>query len=173
MPKLPKILLVLFTLTLCIGCDQTAKSLAQSHLSRTEVVSLAGDTLRLQYTENKGAFLSLGATLPAAWRSLIFIAGTAGILGLLLVYLLFSTAMPRRTLVALSLICGGGLSNLLDRILHDGAVVDFLNVGIAGLRTGIFNPADMAISLGVLLLLYNGMRPARPGVTPRAGRASP
>lgn len=166
MPTLTKILLVLMTLTLCVGCDQTAKSIAQSHLSRTEVVSLAGDTLRLQYAENKGAFLSLGSTLAPAWRARIFIAGTAGIVGLLLVYLLLGATTSRRTLVALSLICGGGLSNLLDRILHDGAVVDFLNLGVAGLRTGIFNPADMAITLGVLLLLYDGIRRNRPRVSP-------
>ena len=173
MPRLSRILLVLLTLTLCVGCDQAAKTLAQSHLSRTGVVSLAGDTLRLQYAENKGAFLSLGSTLPPAWRTLIFIAGTAGIVGLLLVYLLFGAATSRLTLVALSLICGGGLSNLLDRILRDGAVVDFLNLGVAGLRTGIFNPADVAITLGMLLLLYHGMRPARPQAPPTSSSREP
>ena len=167
MPRSTKILLVLLTLTLCVGCDQTAKSIAQSHLSPTEVVSLAGDTLRLQYAENKGAFLSLGAELPPVWQARIFIAGTAGVVGLLLVYLLLGATPSRRTLIALSLICGGGLSNLIDRVLHDGAVVDFLNLGYAGLRTGIFNPADMAITLGTLLLLYDGMRRDRPRVSRR------
>ena len=165
MPRLPKILLGLLTLTLCVGCDQTAKSLAQTHLSRTEVLSLAGDTLRLQVVENTGAFLSLGSTLPAPWRSLIFIAGAAGLVGLLLAYLVFGAPTSWRTLVAVSLVCGGGLSNLLDRVMHDGTVVDFLNLGVAGLRTGIFNPADMAITLGALLLLYDGLRPAPPRVT--------
>ena len=166
MPTPTKILLVLFTLTLCVGCDQTAKSIAQSHLSRTEVVSLAGDTLRLQYAENKGAFLNLGSELPPVWRALIFTTGTAVVVGLLLLYLLFSTTTTQLTLVALSLICGGGLSNLFDRVLHDGAVVDFLNLGYAGLRTGIFNPADVALTLGMLLLLYDSMRRNRPRVSP-------
>jgi signal peptidase II len=166
MPRLTKIPLILLTLTLSVGCDQTAKSIARSQLSRTAVVSLAGDTLRLQYAENKGAFLSLGSTLPPAWRKVIFVVGTAGLVGLLLVYLLFGNTTRRRTLVALSLIGGGGLSNLIDRVLHDGAVVDFLNLGVAGLRTGIFNPADVALTLGVLLLLYDGMRPARLSVEP-------
>ncbi len=162
MPKLTKILLVLFTFTLCVGCDQTAKSIAQSHLSRNEVVSLAGDTLRLQVVENKGAFLSLGEELPPVWRTLIFTAGAAVMLGVLLWYLLFGTTPTRLTLVALSLIGGGGLSNLVDRIRYDGAVVDFLNLGVAGLRTGIFNPADVSLTLGVLLMLYAGLRRPQP-----------
>lgn len=158
MPRSTKILLVLMTLTLCVGCDQTAKSIAQSHLSRTEVVSFAGDTLRLQYVENKGAFLSLGEELPPVWRTLIFTAGAGVMVGLLLLYLLFGSTSTRLTLVALSLIGGGGLSNLLDRVRYDGAVVDFLNLGVGGLRTGIFNPADVALTLGVLLMLYAGLR---------------
>jgi signal peptidase II len=44
-----------------------------------------------------------------------------------------------------------------------GSVVDFLNVGIGSLRTGIFNVADMAIMLGVALLLLAELRkPAAP-----------
>jgi signal peptidase II len=58
---------------------------------------------------------------------------------------------------------GSGVSNLLDRIIH-GAVVDFMNVGIGPLRTGIFNVADMAIVLGVGIVLLetfqsNGQAP--------------
>ena len=53
-------------------------------------------------------------------------------------------------------VAGGG-SNLVDRALH-GAVVDFLNVGIGPLRTGIFNVADMAIMLGAALLVVEGWR---------------
>jgi signal peptidase II len=54
--------------------------------------------------------------------------------------------------LALSCICGGGISNLLDRAALGGYVVDFLNVGWGGFRSGIFNMADVAIALGLLLL---------------------
>jgi signal peptidase II len=55
----------------------------------------------------------------------------------------------------LALVAGGGISNLIDRLLYNGRVTDFLNVGIGGVRTGIFNVADMAIMAGALLLLLN------------------
>src|SRR6185437_669837 len=63
--------------------------------------------------------------------------------------------------VALALVAGGGISNLIDRLLYDGRVTDFLNVGIGSLRTGIFNLADMAILAGALLLVLR-MRGAAP-----------
>jgi len=46
----------------------------------------------------------------------------------------------------------GGVSNLVDRLRHD-KVSDFLNVGVGRLRTGIFNVADMAIVLALLLIV--------------------
>jgi signal peptidase II len=56
------------------------------------------------------------------------------------------------------LIIGGGFGNLLDRFLNDGAVIDFMNLGLGWLRTGIFNVADMAITGGVIFLLVFGLR---------------
>jgi signal peptidase II len=55
-------------------------------------------------------------------------------------------------LVGVSLYAAGGVSNLADRVAR-GSVIDFLNVGLGPLRTGIFNVADMAIMLGVGLLI--------------------
>jgi signal peptidase II len=49
-------------------------------------------------------------------------------------------------------------AGLIDRILHNGTVVDFLNVGIGPLRTGIFNIADIAIMGGAVLLLITTIR---------------
>ena len=50
-----------------------------------------------------------------------------------------------------------GSGNLIDRILHDGTVVDFLNFGIGSLRTGIFNVADVAIMGGAALLIFTAL----------------
>jgi signal peptidase II len=67
--------------------------------------------------------------------------------------------------VALAFIAGGGISNLIDRLIYGGLVTDFLNVGIGPFRTGIFNVADMAILAGALLLfLKPGAPPTR--ITP-------
>jgi signal peptidase II len=69
-----------------------------------------------------------------------------------------SAANTSLHVVALGLVAGGGLANWLDRVVDDGAVTDFVSLGIGTLRTGIFNLADVAIVLGVLLLLRNGPR---------------
>jgi hypothetical protein len=52
-----------------------------------------------------------------------------------------------------ALVLAGGIGNLIDRVLHDGLVTDFLNLGIGSIRTGIFNVADMALTTGALVLV--------------------
>lgn len=136
-----------------VAGDQAAKAVAKRYLYPSGFFSYAGDTFRLQYAENSGAFLGLGADLPDPWRHLIFTLLVGVFLLALLVYLLRSRELTPIATICLSLVCAGGLSNLIDRIAYDGRVVDFLNVGIGPLRTGIFNLADMAITFGALLML--------------------
>lgn len=158
MTRFIQLAVVAITLLSCIGCDQATKAVATECLPRNEIVSLAGDTVRLQYTENRGSFLSIGSTLPKKARSLLFTFGIGVIVIGILGYLAFVPVMPRRTTVALSLIAGGGLSNLIDRVVHGGYVVDFLNIGVGSLRTGIFNVADMVLMFGMALLVLRNLR---------------
>lgn len=138
-----------------IGCDRLSKRVATRQLAGGPRRSFLGDTLRLDYVENRGAFLGLGAGLPAPVRMPLLIGGT----GLLLVALGFVLARRRFAIgwdtAGLSLIWAGGASNLVDRVTR-GQVVDFLNVGVGSWRTGIFNAADIAITLGCALVLLVG-----------------
>ena len=59
---------------------------------------------------------------------------------------------------------------MIDRLLNEGRVTDFLNVGIGTLRTGIFNPADMAILAGALLLV---LKTRTAPAAPRSPTAAP
>lgn len=153
MPRALRLALVAGVLLLAVGCDQAAKHLAETELASSRPISLLDDCVRLELAQNRGAFLSLGESLPGAARYLLFVVLVGGALALTLALTLrLRTASPAQ-LVALSLLTGGGLGNLIDRLLHDGAVVDFVSIGIGPLRTGIFNVADAAITLGVLLLL--------------------
>ena len=61
--------------------------------------------------------------------------------------------MPLANFVALVLVLAGGIGNVIDRVLHNGLVTDFLNLGIGPVRTGIFNVADMVLVIGGLALL--------------------
>jgi signal peptidase II len=151
-------ILALTIISACIAIDQTTKWFAKKYLAPDAFISFAGDTFRLQYAENTGAFLSLGSSLPEPWRHIV-LTGFVGIFLLaLLAYFLFNPSLSREYVACLALVCGGGLSNLIDRIAYDGRVVDFLNVGIGALRTGIFNVADMAITGGAILLLIDSFR---------------
>jgi signal peptidase II len=134
-----------------IACDRATKVLAVQELAQSPSRSYLADTLRLGYVENRGGFLGLGAQLPAWARRSVFIAGTGIVLGGLALALVRRRFGMRPT-AGLGLVWAGGASNLYDRLVRD-SVVDFMNVGLGPLRTGIFNVADMAITLGIALLL--------------------
>jgi len=148
-----RLLLILSVVVCCAGCDRVSKSYAEARLSRTQTLSFLAGSLRLQLSHNEGAFLSLGASLPKPWREAVFRGGVACVLAGLLAYAVFF-APPNPWLVGgASLVFAGGASNLADRLLYDGYVVDFINLGVGPFRTGIFNVADMAITAGILLLI--------------------
>jgi signal peptidase II len=167
MRSIPRFFVVMLTLCCCVGCDQVSKSAARTMLHSGVTESLFSDSLRLQLTENPGSFLSLGASLPEHLRFTLFTAAVAVILVGLVCAALFSRRLGTARFVALALLAGGGISNLIDRLLYDGRVTDFLNIGIGSLRTGIFNLADMAILAGALLLVLR-MRSGTSGPTPAA-----
>jgi signal peptidase II len=132
--------LPLILLVTTVGCDRVTKHLA----------------IRLQYAENSGAFLSLGADLPEGIRTAILTVGVA-----LLLILVAVLAIRRHwvgiPLAGAALMWAGGASNLIDRAAR-GHVVDFLNVGLGSLRTGIFNVADVAVLLGAVMIVFGDLR---------------
>jgi len=139
---------------LTIGCDRATKHFAAPALMRVPRQSFLGDTLRLEYAENRRAFLSLGEQLPEPIRSVIFTYGTGLALAALAV-LGFRQRSSALNAAGWTLVLAGGLSNLIDRVAH-GNVVDFLNVGVGPVRTGIFNLADLAITAGIVLVALSG-----------------
>ena len=138
-----------------IGCDRLTKHVASTTLPEGQVHSYLADTVRLVYVENPGGFLSLGADVPGVWRIGLFTFVTGTIL-------LGPAAAAARLrlrgwpLIGVSLLVAGGASNWIDRVVR-GSVVDFLNVGVGPLRTGVFNVADMAIMIGAAVLVLATM----------------
>ncbi|MEO9945707.1 signal peptidase II [Paraglaciecola sp.] len=150
-----KRLILLITITfVSVGIDQGTKLFAAENLPKYEMTSYLADTLRIGYVENTGAFLGLGSDLPDNVRFWIFVFAVGVILLALLIYIIRTNTQTAYALGSLSLIFSGGISNFYDRAMNNGAVIDFLNIGVGSLRTGIFNVADMAIMLGVFLLLF-------------------
>lgn len=144
-----------------VGCDQASKQYATTHLRHTALdpISLLGDTFEIRYAENRGAFLSLFANLPAPVRFSLLTLMNSVILGGVGFFLLRRKGIDRWSFFALALLLAGGVGNLIDRATLGGIVIDFMVIdltaetGIPWLRTGVFNVADIAITTGFLMLL--------------------
>ena len=153
-----------------IGCDHLTKHVATAALAGMPGRSFLADTVRLGYVENPGGFLSLGANLPSGPRVAIFTVAT-GMTLLGLIVLALRRRLAGWPALGLSLFVAGGASNWIDRLVN-GTVVDFLNVGIGSVRTGVFNVADVAIMLGAALFVFGefAASPEAPAETPGGPR---
>jgi signal peptidase II len=128
-----------------VALDQWTKHWATRTLAFQPPVEVIDGFVRLTYTRNSGVAFGIGAGLPLPYY-LFSIAAVAVIL-----YLFTRQRVrgwPRQ--LALALILGGAIGNLIDR-LRFGEVVDFIEVGIGRLRWPVFNVADSAVSIGVVL----------------------
>jgi signal peptidase II len=145
--------LAILILLSCAGCDRATKNMARELLAPSPPISLLDDFVRFEYVENPGAFLGLGSGLPSEVRFLLSVIFASA--GLLLTLGLITRVRSSGLglLVGASLLASGGVGNLIDRIINNGAVIDFVRIGIGPLRTGIFNVADAAIVVGVVMIL--------------------
>jgi signal peptidase II len=142
---------VLAVLVCCIVCDQAAKIVAKETLATQPPIYLLNGAVTLEYAENSGAFLSLGATLPQVARTMLLVIFAGALTIGALVYALRAHNLSPLQTVALAMIAGGGLGNLIDRVLHNGRVVDFAILSAGPLHTGVFNIADLALVAGLVL----------------------
>ena len=145
--------LVVLIVLCCAGCDGVTKSVARRALASSPPISLLNGFVRFEYAENSGAFLGRGANLPSEARVLLLVIFAGASLLVALVYIARVDRLDIVPTIGLSLLAGGGVGNLVDRVSNNGAVTDFVRLETGPLRTGIFNLADVAIVVGVLLLL--------------------
>ena len=151
-----KIILFCFLSFAFISCDQVTKSLAKQHLMNREPASYLHDTFRLEYVENTGAALSLGAGLPQPYNFLLLSLIPMLFLSALFVYAVIKIKeFNLIRILSFALVFAGGIGNIIDRILSDRHVTDFMNFGIENIRTGIFNVADVCITAGVIGLFIS------------------
>ena len=137
--------------------DQASKWLVlQTLADRPPIIVM--DFFRLVLVYNPGAAFSFLADQPG-WQRWFFVGLAVVICGWLLALLYQhrdETALP----LAFSLIIGGAIGNVIDRIVH-GAVVDFLYFHVGQYGWPAFNAADSAITVGVVLMLWTQFRPQR------------
>lgn len=156
--RVHRALWILALLATQIGCDQATKELAERELKGGSGHSFLGGSVRLIFAENEGAFLGLGNTLPESTRLWIFVVLVgAGLFGGL-AYLLLKRKLPLSITLAGAVLVAGGVGNLIDRAFNDGRVVDFMQVGLGPLRTGIFNVADVQIMAAAFAMIWLSFR---------------
>jgi signal peptidase II len=147
-----RVLYILLILAGTIISDQATKKIAQEYLQNSAPISFLYNFFVLTYAENTGGFLGMGASVNEALRFWVFSVVVALFLVAMFFYLIFSKAFSNRQTLMLAMVLGGGIGNLIDRLMYDGRVVDFMNFGIGPLRTGILNVADIYITFGAIFL---------------------
>ncbi len=157
MNKVGRIVLILLVAGIIAWIDQVSKSIAREQLANSPPIILINDIIRVYYSENSGAMLGLGANLPPNLRFwLLSVVAGLMLIGML-VFAWRSESLDIMGVLGTGLLVGGGVSNLIDRIIS-GRVIDFMNIGIGNLRTGIFNVADVAIMIGAGLIIVWSLR---------------
>lgn len=144
--------------------DQLTKAWILDGLSLREVgqVLVWPPLLNFSYVENTGVSFGLFGGGGARWILAIFSLVVAGVLAW------WALKAERRLLaVAIGLVIGGAIGNVIDRIRF-GYVVDFVDVSGIGFFPWVFNVADSAITIGVLLLILDSIRSER---APKVGAA--
>lgn len=136
--------------------DQATKYAIARSLDLGQSVTLT-PFFNIVHVLNPGAAFSFLADAGGWQRWFFIVLGTAIAIGLSL--LLYRGVADRREALGYSLLMGGALGNVMDRI-WGGAVVDFLDMHVAGWHWPAFNVADIAINAGVGALLWASLRPA-------------
>ena len=149
-----RLLLAVVVLLSCVGCDQATKRIATQTLRDAPPRSYLANTLRLEYVRNPGGFLSVGNRLSQHLRFWLFTVANAAILFAVACFLAARWNRSLAVFVSALYVLAGGIGNLIDRVLQNGLVTDFINIGIGPLRTGIFNIADMALLFGGLAWVF-------------------
>ena len=142
--------IIISIILLCI--DQISKLLVVNLLTKTDSITIIKNFFYLTYINNDGAAFSI---LVGKRIFLILIAVL--VIVMLISYIKKNNIQNKLELVSISLIIGGSLGNLMDRVVR-GYVIDFLDFKLFNYNFPIFNLADTFIVIGVILLLLKEIR---------------
>ncbi len=144
----PQLLLLAVVAGGIFAADLLTKTLVQRELAFRESVGVLGQVVRITYIVNEGA--AFGLYLGDASKTIFLVLSSLAAALVLGVYV-YGEDEGWLKRFALALILGGALGNIHDRIRF-GSVVDFIDVGVGSYRWPIFNVADIAVTVGAILL---------------------
>ncbi len=141
-----------------VACDQISKEVVRSNVQEHVVSEVMGSFFIMYRVENTGAFLSMGDDWPA-WANVTFLKVLPILMLLAGIFYVVKVVgkMTMSNILAFSFIIGGGLGNLIDRILY-ASVTDFFLMDFGFARTGVFNMADVAICVGFGIVVVFGFK---------------
>jgi|TARA_B100001093_G_scaffold230818_1_gene221369 signal peptidase II len=137
---------------LSIFLDQFSKFWIRNNIESYNEIELIGSFFTLIRVENSGAFLGMGSELSYIPKLILLIIFPILVLVAVSIYTYVDKKLDNLSLVGFSLIIGGGIANIFDRIVY-GSVTDFLFINLGFFKTGIFNIADLSVTTGMILIL--------------------
>ncbi|MCW3805906.1 signal peptidase II [Plebeiibacterium marinum] len=147
-------IIVIFLLIIAnVACDQITKEIVRDKVEYHKQTEVVGKYLILTKVENTGAFLGMGDSLPKPLYILLMILLPLIAIGYGVYYLVKHKEISLVVFVAICFIIGGGIGNIWDRILF-GSVTDFLYFDFVIFHTGIVNMADISVTLGFFMILF-------------------
>ena len=154
--KLKKYHLLIYTATIIVVLDQVTKAWIQKTMTLHQSIPVIPDFFNLTFIKNPGAAFGLFAESGGTFRTAFFIIVSFLAVGVL-TYLYANTPGEFRLMrLALSLVMGGAIGNLIDRVRF-GEVVDFLDFYIGRYHWPAFNVADSCITVGVTFLIAHSL----------------
>ncbi len=147
------------------AADRASKLWIESHLTLYDSYAVIPGIFNIVHTQNPGAAFGLFATASPTIRFLVLIAASLAMMAILGQMLWQATqkisAASATLRLALTLVLGGAIGNLYDRLLFD-RVTDFVQVFLGNYEWPSFNVADSAICVGATLLAVDLLRGRRP-----------
>jgi signal peptidase II len=141
---------VFWPVTLCLlVADCATKRMVVAHVDPSQPREVLGSTLRLTLAYNKGTVFGF---LPGPASRAVVVVFTLVALAMLLRMYRSAAVGDRAIALALGLVAGGAVGNLLDRVRWSRGVVDFIDAGAGDMRFWIFNVADVGVTVGAVLL---------------------
>jgi len=156
--KKSRYLLITILVFLSIVLDQISKIWVRNNFENYSEKSIIGDVFTLIKVENTGAFLGMGSELSEIPRILLLIILPVIVLISITLYTYIDKSLDKLSIIGFSLIIGGGIANIFDRIVF-GSVTDFLYINLGGIfKTGIFNIADLSVTTGMIIILISSFK---------------
>lgn len=154
--RLTKLIIGLLLIISNISCDQITKKEVRKNIASHERIEVVNDNFILTKVENTGAALGFGSDFHPIIKLFIFQLLPVFVLIFLFYYLYKREDISKLNFVAATFFIGGGIGNIIDRVLHN-SVTDFMYIELGPFHTGIFNMADVSVTIAAIIFIINSL----------------